>query len=631
MPVRRVHEHGALPACLRGLARVAASAALLVAVLAGGARAQMSPGPLAAPHASLDSPLSCFQCHAQGDRSEAGMDRRCLACHGEIAAMKAARRGLHASPQQPCAKCHPDHGGRAFPLVEWDGGSPERFEHSKAGWELRGKHAQVKCRDCHQPRNQKSPVVARLKRKDRAASWLGLETACASCHGDPHRAQLGADCTKCHDLSAWKPAPGFDHAKTSYPLTGAHAKVECMKCHGVGPNVKRDVAGKLLAQWKPLPAKECTACHKDPHANRFGGACAKCHVTESFSTIQSAGVDHSLTRYPLKGAHAAVKCAQCHDEKTAFGPKPKFGRCADCHADVHAGKATLAAAVVDCASCHDVKAFAPSTYTAAQHQKSPYPLEGAHAAAKCEKCHTRAAAGSATAELGKARVQLRPAKAQCVDCHHDPHGGRFAATSPASGARPRACRDCHTMRGFRPSTYDEVAHKTCAFVLAGAHRATPCQACHAELQAPVSRGTLRADAASMRTLRFEATFRVCADCHTSPHGEQFAERRDRGACEACHGVEAFTPASKFVHDRDSAYKLEGAHARAACVACHAPQAFPDGKTRIVYRPLPTTCEGCHGVITPAIPETSRSSSAISPDRPAHRLLATHEVHHVPTR
>jgi hypothetical protein len=358
-------------------------------------------------------------------------------------------------------------------------------------------------------------------------------------------------------------------------------------------------------------------------------------VTESFGTVKASGFNHDLTRYPLRGAHAAVACASCHDEKRAWGPRPKFGRCDDCHTDAHNGLATLGGQPADCAACHDVRDFAPSTYTTAQHQKSPYPLEGAHATAKCERCHTRAAAGSAAAmPLGRARVALRPARATCVDCHADPHAGRFDVPMPGANGRTlpaRACRDCHAMTAFSPSTYDEIAHRTCQFPLTGAHRATPCQVCHAELKAPASRSTLRAAAASMRPLRFEGRFRACADCHASPHGDQFAARRDQGACDACHGVEAFAPAAKFVHNRDSGYELEGAHARAACAACHPSQPGPDGRPRVLYRPLPTKCEGCHGVTTPALPPKSSSSRAVPHRRPAGALFTIHEVNHDASR
>ena len=42
----------------------------------------------------------------------------------------------------------------------------------------------------------------------------------------------------------------------------------------------------------------------------------------------------------------------------------------------------------DCAVCHDVRAFRPSTWPVAEHQRTKYPLDGAHALAACEKCHT---------------------------------------------------------------------------------------------------------------------------------------------------------------------------------------------------------------------------------------------------
>ncbi|HEY6572455.1 MAG TPA: hypothetical protein VI198_03980, partial [Candidatus Eisenbacteria bacterium] len=70
------------------------AAALIVVSLcgAGGARAQVSPGPLAAPHAELDALTKCFACHS---RSET-MAQRCLDCHTEIAWSRSQRRGLHA-------------------------------------------------------------------------------------------------------------------------------------------------------------------------------------------------------------------------------------------------------------------------------------------------------------------------------------------------------------------------------------------------------------------------------------------------------------------------------------------------------------------------------------------------------
>ena len=45
---------------------------------------------------------------------------------------------------------------------------------------------------------------------------------------------------------------------------------------------------------------------------------------------------------------------------------------------------------------------------------------------------------------------------------------------------------------------------------------------------------------------------------------------------------------RFDHARDSAYRLDGAHARLACAACHRPETR-NGVTFVRYKPLPTTC------------------------------------------
>ena len=80
-------------------------------------------------------------------------------------------------------------------------GKPGRaaFDHALTGHALAGKHARLACDQCHKTR-----------------SFLGAVTECASCHRDEHRGQFaGRACTSCHGEQAWKPAPGFDHAKTS--------------------------------------------------------------------------------------------------------------------------------------------------------------------------------------------------------------------------------------------------------------------------------------------------------------------------------------------------------------------------------------------------------------------------------
>lgn len=557
----------------------------------GVALAQVSPGPLARPHGALEGATQCFRCHAQG-AGKAGMDRRCLDCHQEVDWMRKRQRGFHARvAASACASCHPDHGGRDFALIAWDGGSKDRFDHSRAGFALLGRHAELACAQCHKPALQKSPVVPLLKLRDRARSWLGLEPACASCHADPHRGSLGAACASCHSQSRWSPAPGFEHARTAYPLTGAHARPACLACHATpAVNEGRDASGALRPRWRPVPHADCVSCHRDPHAGRFTGTCARCHGTASWTTVNAKGFDHDQTRYPLRGAHATVRCDDCHAASRG-GKRPPHARCADCHADAHRGAATLHSVSVDCATCHAVQGFTPSTLPRTEHQRTAYPLEGAHQATECRDCHTRAPAGSAeAATLGRSRVRLRPGHARCVDCHRDPHAGRFS--SGGKRARTLECLACHTLMGFQPSGFDGRAHATSAFPLEGAHLAVPCQRCHEELSSPAG-GSLRGGATG-RTLSFQHRARACADCHDDPHAGQFRARADRAACEQCHDLATFAPAARFDHDRDSGFALQGAHARTPCAACHRPgPAGRDGKRVVTYRSTPSRCESCH--------------------------------------
>jgi hypothetical protein len=542
--------------------RAAVLALALVALFAVPLGAQISPGPLARPHAALEGPTRCTQCH--GGRREP-MSAQCGDCHRDVAWLAARNRGFHGAARvkaQACESCHPDHAGPDFAMVKWPDGGRERFDHRRAGWALAQSHAEAACADCHLARYEVSPA-ARLAAGKGGGEFTGLEIACASCHEDIHRGGLDAGCTACHDAGKWAATPGFDHDTTAYALTGKHAEVKCDDCH-LAPRLapKRDGTGHLVPVYSPVPAASCAACHADPHKGALGAGCADCHGTRGFGIVDRERFAHDRTRYPLRGRHAAAACADCHgDFSTAALKKPAFATCATCHADAHRGTATLAGRPADCAACHSVSGFTPAAYGAADHAKGAYPLEGKHGAVKCAACHARGAAVPVAA-WGSARVVLRPPSAGCLDCHADPHAGRLAG---------QACAACHDVRGFRPSTVDVAAHARFGFALEGAHRATPCTGCHAG-----------------GDLKFEAK-RTCADCHADPHGGGFAGRPAKGGCEACHTVEAFAPAPGFDHDRDAAFRLEGAHATAPCRACHA--AGADGPA---YRPLSPKCESCHG-------------------------------------
>jgi len=576
--------------------RIAAIAAIAMAMLLATpvpASAQVSPGPLARAHAEADSTLKCFTCHGTGKES---MDGKCLTCHEDVGWLKDRQRGLHGQPGLPeCSSCHPDHGGRDFELIQWKEGAPEKFDHARTGWPLRGRHAALKCRDCHQPRYQASEAAKLGRHPPGADRWTGLEAACATCHDDIHRGALGPNCTTCHGAERWKPASGFDHAKTGYPLTGRHAPVACAACHQAAHlKLALDAAGKPVPRYKPLPHAECSSCHKDVHEGRLGPTCGKCHGTDDFRKVAKTAFDHDRTRYPLRGAHRTVACASCHDTAQAKGRKPLFSRCGDCHADAHAGKATLAGKAVDCASCHEVAGWRPSTYGLAQHAAAAYPLEGKHARVACASCHVKRKEAQG---LGSAGVVIRAAHARCTDCHADDHAGQLAASKDGG-----ACESCHAVTGWKPSTFTEARHDDLPFPLEGRHARVECAACHGPTRTglpPVAPAKRIGDA------RVELALQVtdCATCHRDPHAGRYAKAASL-KCGDCHAsTDSWTTVIDVKTHRRFAFALDGAHRAVPCIACHQElKGAPGGSTLklasnrarpLEFRQQRSRCRDCH--------------------------------------
>lgn len=665
----------------------AAVAALGLLLMAGASRpamtgAQLSPGALARAHRELEGATNCVQCH--GLKREP-MTQLCLNCHKEVRWLLDQGRGFHArdarNSKKECSSCHPDHAGAEFDLIAWPDGGESRFDHRKAGWVLDGKHVDTKCAACHATKFRASRAATLSPRKT-SAGWMGLETSCVSCHkvDDPHSAKLSARCETCHDAKSWEKAPHFDHDSADYPLTGKHVDVACDKCHLMPRLAPRsNERGEKIPVFKPVPFRECSNCHADPHKARMTGKCVDCHVTRGWEVVDRREFNHGATRYALRGKHAAVECAACHGPSLSK-KDPPYAACASCHADVHNGEGTVAGASADCAACHRVEGFTPSTFTVAQHRRTAYPLEGRHATVRCIACHQAQTVSVAGVSLRSAR--LRPTYAQCTACHADSHAGQltdrvgqgaceachgvggftpstftvaqhavlrlpldgrhqqvacaachaasrkglppFATPLPSGAAdvrlrltdasceachvdvhagrfssrgaspMPGGCVACHGSTSFFPSTVDVANHDRFALRLEGAHRAVSCVQCHAELGGAHTASTLLLTAANTRQLPFGASRTSCASCHVTPHGTQFDNRTDKRVCEGCHGVEAFAPASRFDHDRDAAFPLQGAHARVACADCHKSVPGNGGPARIQYRGVSPACEGCHG-------------------------------------
>ena len=87
-------------------------------LVSSSAAAQISPGPLARPHAALEGATQCLRCHPVGKKE--AMDGACLSCHREIGWLgRSAARAARA--RGPCEVLHLSSGSRrtGVRLVPW--------------------------------------------------------------------------------------------------------------------------------------------------------------------------------------------------------------------------------------------------------------------------------------------------------------------------------------------------------------------------------------------------------------------------------------------------------------------------------------------------------------------------------
>jgi hypothetical protein len=265
-----------------------------------------------------------------------------------------------------------------------------------------------------------------------------------------------------------------------------------------------------------------------------------------------------------------------------------FAACTDCHLDSHEGQLVKRVPAATCDTCHTVEGFIPARFELEDHARTRYPLEGAHRAVACERCHQH---DQRLAERVPVRVRSdfegrgRPVKVslailalgtpgeRCEACHLDPHGGQFAN-------RKGGCAACHQASSFTQLLFD---HNKTRFPLLGKHAKAACAACHAPSDSPRE-----------RPVRYAPLDLACAACHADVHAAQFAPRPDAPTdCARCHGAESWKTLL-FVHQPPfTPFKLDGKHAKVKCTACHLAVAVGDGVEVLRYKPLPTACEACH--------------------------------------
>ncbi len=328
----------------------------------------------------------------------------CSACHN--------MEGNFVLSQETCVQCHTSHDASFMSTHQSDFGldclachdgkdSMTDFNHRTTNLPLDGRHAQIRCADCHIN-----------------GQFNDLSAECIACHAEPdaHRGLFEPNCSSCHTTLAWKPAivngAAFDHARnTSFSLNLHHANFDgsVMNCQGCHP--------QSVEKFSPDICIQCHAQQDTPFMNEhqalFGTTCLECHD----GVDRYSNFDHNQL-FLLDGQHANLDCQQCHVGQR-FQDTPSA--CSQCHTEpvIHAGWFGL-----QCQNCHTNAAWTPARMTL-----HPFPLDhGMDQPLACEVCHASAYTeytcygchdhqSAAIAETHAKEEISSPELNACVDCH----------------------------------------------------------------------------------------------------------------------------------------------------------------------------------------------------------------------
>lgn len=425
-------------------------------------------------------------------------------CAANVSAQKS--QSPHGELKITCGECHS--------TASWTFSDSAKFNHNSTGFSLAGYHKNLACKSCH---------------KD--LKFSGQTAECAACHADVHRSELGDRCERCHGVNSWIiPDMKQKHQQTRFALLGRHAQLDCGSCH--------ERASVYRFGGTPIT---CVGCHEPDYTatsnpshvkELFQVDCRNCHNITASSW--SGSFDHSLTAFPLTGAHRAIICFQCHTNNQF---KNLSGECYSCHlADfTNAGSPDHVAANLShrCQTCHSTAAWTPSTFN---HASTNFALTGRHTATPCQSCHT---GGNYQLVYGG-----------CYPCHETDYR---SSDNPdhLSGGFSTDCTQCHSTEAWEPAAFD---HSATTFPLTGRHTTTQCQSCH-------TGGN------------YQLTYSDCYACHQDdyarPADPNHATANFPHDCSPCHSTSAWSP-STFDHDQQYFRIYSGAHREkwSLCADCH---------------------------------------------------------------
>ncbi|MCR4417090.1 MAG: cytochrome C [Ignavibacteria bacterium] len=177
--------------------------------------------------------IECRSCHYKNDEWKFKFNSfQCIECHNNVHNQEISPR---FAGQNNCENCH---NTGLWSII--------KFDHNQTKFTLSGKHAQTNCRSCHIKEFQNKKIHL----------FKSLKSDCLDCHKDFHNKQYASgECVNCHRFDNWKPGL-FNHNETAFKLTGAHERVECIKCH---PKVEMDNGDNFIL-FK-IRRIRCSDCH----------------------------------------------------------------------------------------------------------------------------------------------------------------------------------------------------------------------------------------------------------------------------------------------------------------------------------------------------------------------------------
>jgi hypothetical protein len=459
----------------------------------------------------------------------------------------------HGNLNVPCQNCHTANAWRPIRAV------PE-FDHSQTRYPLRGMHQSVTCTQCH------------VK-----PGFTNVGQRCQDCHADIHRRQLGANCEQCHTVRGWQVSiQQVQEHNNRFPLTGAHAAVDCDSCHKGAANSKFQTM-----------STECYSCHAadfksagNPN-HTSGGFSTNCTLCHSTDTWLRANFDHSAAGFPLSGGHAVPprQCTDCHLNNNF---NLNSTACISCHLKDYQGadnpNHAAAGFAQTCAQCHNTTSWSNALFN---HNATNFPLTGMHTVPPrhCSDCHVANNYSLATAA--------------CVSCHLKDYQG---TTNPnhASSNFPRGCDQCHSTTSWLNATFN---HNSTGFSLTGSHTVPPrqCSDCHVNNN-------------------YHLTSTACVSCHQKDFNNATSPVNHAAAgfpttCEVCHDTVSWSDA-RFNHAA-TGFTLTGAHtvpprtcadchinnnyslSSVLCYSCHQKDYAGTNNPAHAAAGFPTTCEVCH--------------------------------------